>query len=174
MVYYTIKTGSQVVWGLRVLEANKGRQDLVDIYITLMYGCGVSSIILVGIRASSPLVQRELKRFLTCSKPTKMQYENKTLTSFLNSSINVEYVVMILEGISAVLKHREYQGREVIINASSMQGGIGSDQFVQIVASDGERSTTYKVPDIQIKKGFDLEKKNELNVHNPRAIKKTF
>lgn len=66
---------------------------------------------------------------MTCSKAKKWMYKRRALTSFLNSSINVEYVVIILEGISSVLKHREYQGQDLIVNRSGMI--TGNDELLQ-------------------------------------------
>lgn len=103
------------------------------------YVAGISTLILVFIRATEPTIWQELKTFFTCSKPSKRRREVKTLTSFLNSSINVEYVVLILEGISSVAKHRELLGNDVLLNESELEAmleGNASDQFVQIVDAE--------------------------------------
>lgn len=129
------------------------------------YICCLGCLILVVIRLREPFIYKEVKRFFRCSKPKKSQYSKKAQTSWLNSAINVEYVVLILEGISAVLKHRECQSRKVsTVNDASFDLSADEDasqeqDFVTIVESDasGDR-TTYRIPEVNMDTRFDPER----------------
>ena len=79
----------------------------------------------MAVRLSDPLIKQEVRRIATlqCRKKVKKKMlKRRALTTFLNSQINNEYVCIILEGISAVLRHREYQGQELVVNRSHMEG----------------------------------------------------
>lgn len=49
-----------------------------------------------------------IRRFLCC-KAAKASKVEGSLSSFLNSSINIEYVYLILTGMEKVMKQRHYQ-----------------------------------------------------------------
>jgi hypothetical protein len=95
------------------------------IKVLTRYLCCISCLILVAVRLSDPLIKQEVRRIATlqCRKKVKKKMlKRRALTTFLNSQINNEYVCIILEGISAVLRHREYQGQELVVNRSHMEG----------------------------------------------------
>ena len=74
---------------------------------TLFYSVDISTALIAIIRMSEPMVWQALRETFCCAKKKNSILYKKSLSSFLNSSVNVEYVYMILEGISSVLKHRE-------------------------------------------------------------------
>lgn len=73
----------------------------------IIYSVDASTALTAMIRMSEPMVWQALRETFCCAKKKNSIFYKKSLSSFLNSSVNVEYVVMILEGISSVLKHRE-------------------------------------------------------------------
>ena len=158
MLFYSAKVFETFVWAVRVHDFYGNGDDTFvspNVNVSTRYAVGVSAIILVAIRVSEPFIWQELKRICTRSKPKMHMYQTKSLTSFLNSTINVEYVVMILKGISAVLEHREVIVNQAILNESTIET-VNTDKFVQIVDAN-EQKTTYKVPEILLEGGFDME-----------------
>ena len=75
------------------------------------YGCCIFLCFSVFIRLLEPSIKEAAKEFVRhyfcCRHKRKVKIE-ASLSSFLNSSINIEYVYLILTGIEKVMRQRHY------------------------------------------------------------------
>ena len=196
MLYYSLQVFMITYRNIQILKVTmpkdhpnplfiefKISSDDDSIYLT--YSVGICTLLLIWIRVTEPFIAKVLLNTLRLKNlAKKYDYEQGAELSFLNSSINIEYVVIILEGITAVLRQREQNSHNANDALNSSQVSINLDDLSEgpSVASTakGSRSNscaasvasidatgeniTYRIPQIGMLQEFDLESRMDMSI----------
>ena len=196
MLYYTLQIVMITYRNINILKVTMPKDHPNPLFIEfrisssddsifLTYSVCICTLLLVWIRATEPFIAKVLLKTLGLKNlAKKYDYEQGAELSFLNSSINIEYVVIILEGITAVLRQREQNSHNANDALNSSQVSINLDDLsegpsntstakgsranscaasVASIDASGE-NITYRIPQIGMLQEFDLEKSMNLSV----------
>ena len=75
-------------------EVSLAYRNYIDLIII------VASIFSILVRACEPYVWNTFKSMFGCKKQSELKFKSLSLNSFINSAMNIEFVCLILNGVS--------------------------------------------------------------------------
>jgi hypothetical protein len=85
----------------------------------LLIFCLISLLALI-VRLSEPLVWKNLTQKLCCRKKKRVSFSSSSLNSFVNSAMNIEFVCLILSGVTECMAH-SLENEENTLRAYTIQ-----------------------------------------------------